>query len=74
VTVNGEQTEILRAYGVMSLIPIRAGSHTIEWVYDPITYRVGAMISMMTGLGIGTASIIFYANRKRTSALDSKRR
>ena len=68
-SVDGVATNIIRAYGALSAVPLSAGDHTIEFVYDPISYKIGALISIVTWLSVSTASIVLYAVRKRTSTL-----
>jgi hypothetical protein len=47
-TVDGQPVEILRAYGATVALPVNAGQHTVEFIYDPLTYRVGSIISLLT--------------------------
>ncbi len=67
-TVNGEAVEIIRAYGVLSAVPVGAGENTVEFVYDPLAYRIGAVISAVTWIGVSILLGI-YAASKRTSTL-----
>lgn len=65
-TIDGEQAEILRAYGGLSALPIPAGEHTVELVYNPLLYRIGAIISGITWLGLASLLIsTLLRNRKR---------
>jgi hypothetical protein len=59
--VDGQPVEILRAYGATVALPISAGQHSIEFIYDPLTYRVGSIISLVTWGALvvfGIASLI----------------
>lgn len=47
-SLNGAETPILRAYGVTMALEIPAGTHTLELVYNPLSYRLGAMFSLVT--------------------------
>ena len=70
-TVNGESVEIIRAYGALSAVPVGEGESTVEFIYDPLTYRLGAMISAVTWVALGVIGLILgiYAAGKRTSTL-----
>jgi len=68
-TIDGNTVNIIRAYGAMSAVPLTAGEHTVEFVYDPLSYRIGAVISIAAWLSISIASLGLYAVSKRTSTL-----
>ena len=67
--VDGQPTPILRAYGGLIAIAIPSGAHTVGLTYDPSTYRVGALISLLTwgGLAIftGMTAIQSLINKRR---------
>lgn len=59
-TVDQQPAEILRAYGGLSAVQLAAGDHLVELVYNPLSYRVGASLSLFTWIGVvilGAASI-----------------
>lgn len=47
-TIDGQPTEILRAYGALQAVIVPMGEHTVRFVFDPLTYKVGAMISLIS--------------------------
>ncbi|MCA9885496.1 MAG: YfhO family protein, partial [Anaerolineae bacterium] len=47
-TLDGEPIEIRRAYGALMAFEIPAGTHQLELVYNPSSYRIGAIISQVT--------------------------
>lgn len=47
-TIDNVPTDILRAYGAVSAVVVPAGTHTIQLMFNPITYRIGAIISLIT--------------------------
>jgi hypothetical protein len=47
-TLDGSPTPILRAYGALSAVVVPSGDHTVRFVYDPLSYRVGALLSLFT--------------------------
>ncbi|TAH49259.1 MAG: hypothetical protein EYC68_19225 [Chloroflexota bacterium] len=61
--VDGTPTEILRADLTLRAIPVRAGQHHIEMWYDPISFKLGAMISAITLLGC-VGALLFFRNRR----------
>jgi hypothetical protein len=58
-TVDGEDVPLIRAYGGLSALPLPAGQHTIELIYNPITYRIGAVLSALTWLSLIGGALIF---------------
>ncbi len=46
--VDGEQTEIYRAYGALRAIGVPEGEHVIEFVYKSEQYQISKMISYAT--------------------------
>lgn len=66
-TLDGQPVDTLRAYGALVAVPVPAGEHTVEFVYDPLSYRLGALLSLLTWgiLGIIAAfSLGSLARRK----------
>lgn len=65
-TLDGQPTERLRAYGALTAVMVPAGEHTLQLLYNPLSYRVGAVISSMTGLLLGGFAIfVFMRGRTR---------
>jgi hypothetical protein len=50
--VNDHPTPILRAYGGLSAVAVPAGESIVELIYNPLTYRIGAVISLITWSGL----------------------
>ncbi|PJF40481.1 MAG: hypothetical protein CUN54_05045, partial [Phototrophicales bacterium] len=42
-TIDNEPTDIMRAYGALSAVPVPAGTHTVAFTYRPLTFRIGAL-------------------------------
>lgn len=59
--VNGAPATLLRAYGALGAIALPAGQHQIELVYDPLSWRAGALISLATVLAL----VLFVAPLRR---------
>jgi hypothetical protein len=66
--VDGKETTIYRADGLVRAIFIPVGSHTIEFSYMPKSFAVGVIISIVT------ASLLvgFYVYFRRKSVMKSK--
>ena len=45
--VNGEPADLLRAYGALSAIALPAGQHVIELDFNPLSWRLGALVSLL---------------------------
>ncbi|MEP6988445.1 MAG: YfhO family protein, partial [Chloroflexota bacterium] len=51
-TLDGTTTPILRAYGALAAVVVPAGDHTIIFKYDPLSYKLGAIISLLAWLSV----------------------
>jgi hypothetical protein len=65
VFVNGEATKICRANYTCRGVPLNAGAHSVEFVYDPISFKLGAG---MTFLGILGCIFFGWAARRTRKA------
>jgi hypothetical protein len=54
--VDGKKTEIFRANYTFRAIPLSAGTHRVEFVYDPLSFKFGALF---TFLGIVGCAVIW---------------
>ena len=64
VSLDGKPTSILRAYGALTAIAVPAGDHEINLVYNPRSYRIGALLSLVTGLGLGILGAFWWIRRR----------
>ena len=63
--VDGEETKIYRADYAFRAIPLNAGTHQVEFVYDPTSFKLGAGVTILGILGcIGMG---WVARRRRRS-------
>ncbi len=60
--VNGKETKIYRADYTFRAIPLNAGVHRVEFVYDPISFKLGAGVTL---LGILGCLVMGWITRKR---------
>ena len=48
VYVNGIESEIYRADGLVRAVYVPEGTHTVEFAYLPTSYEIGIIISVIT--------------------------
>jgi len=46
--VDGKQEEIVRASYVFRAIPLGPGSHRVEVVFEPLSFKIGLSLSLLT--------------------------
>ena len=64
-TINGQPAEILRAYGGLAAVQLPEGDHLVELVYNPLSYRVGASLSLFTWLSMAILGALWTFRRGR---------
>jgi hypothetical protein len=65
-TVDGQPTDILRANLTLRAIPVRAGQHRVEMWYDPLSFQLGAVISLGTLL-VCIGALIYFSTAKKAN-------
>jgi uncharacterized membrane protein YfhO len=55
-TIDGQSVEIFRANFALRAVPILAGSHEIIFTYDPLSFKLGLLIS-----GVSIGGIVLFA-------------
>ncbi|MBN1428321.1 MAG: hypothetical protein JXB07_08045 [Anaerolineae bacterium] len=68
-TIDGEEVQSLTAYTTIRAVCVPAGEHRIEWVFDPITYKIGAGVTLPALLLCGWAGVMVWRGRKQTLLL-----
>ena len=48
VYVDGEEKKILKSNCAFRAVPLSAGQHEIEFIYDPLSFKVGLVITLLT--------------------------
>ncbi len=65
VTVDDAPAVLLRAYTALSAVAVPAGQHQIELHYDPLSYRIGAILSLLTWLGLAILGLFVMVRSRR---------
>lgn len=69
VLVNGSPKKIYQANYAFRAVPIHAGTHQVEFVYTPLSFRLGALFTLLGFLGCGIMALISqYKNCARSSS------
>jgi hypothetical protein len=64
VLVDGQPAPLYRANGLVRAVPVPQGSHRVEFIYDPASVRMGAIVSLVS-LALVVAFIVWS---RRTGA------
>ncbi|MCC7161806.1 MAG: YfhO family protein [Anaerolineae bacterium] len=56
--VDGQPIEIIRADSNLRAVPVSEGLHLIEFWYDPLSFKLGAIITLLTV--IASVAALFY--------------
>jgi hypothetical protein len=71
-TVDGEMVPLLQADYLFRAVRVPAGTHTIVFVYQPLSFWAGALISLIAWLGVFVLALVAFCNRDRTAAAEIK--
>jgi hypothetical protein len=66
VTIDGKEAQVLTAYTVIRAVCVPAGKHQIEWIFDPITYKIGAAVTLPALIICVWAGTRVWRGRKRS--------
>ena len=58
--VNGREEKIYRADYNFRAIPLKAGEYEVKFIYDPITFKIGALVTLCALVGI----LVYFVRRK----------
>jgi hypothetical protein len=65
VFVGGKEQTIRRANYLFRAVELPAGNHRVEFVYDPISFKIGLMISSLTVAFLIAVPLVGMIRRKR---------
>jgi len=65
-TIDGQPASIFRADYVLRAVPVPAGEHTVELIFRPLTFTIGAIVSALTLLTVVILLIIYRRKRSQT--------
>ena len=61
--VNGTTAPIYRAYGGLTAVSVPAGDSTVRLIYNPLSYRIGALLSLVTWASLLAVGLAPYLRR-----------
>jgi hypothetical protein len=70
-TVDGHPVRIDRVDYLLRGVPVPAGTHRVEFVYDPASFRVGWLVSLVVLLILMAAVVLGVRRRRLASAAGS---
>jgi hypothetical protein len=71
VRVDGESAAPLTAYTAIRAVCVPAGSHQVEWRFNPSIFKVGAAVSALAlGLVVAAGGVVFWKNKAATPRSD----
>jgi hypothetical protein len=65
VTVDGRSAPVERVNYLLRGVPISAGTHRIEFRYEPASYRAGWIMSLIAAAGVLAAALVGWRSRRR---------
>ncbi len=69
--LDGSPAEILCADYVLRAVAVQEGEHTVEFRYEPFSFKLGLWVSVLSWGGLVTYFIVLLAKRKRTANVSS---
>ena len=66
--VDGEAVDVERVDYLFRGVPVPAGTSTVEFVYEPLSWRVGWIVSLLALIGIAAAAVIGVGRRRRSAS------
>jgi hypothetical protein len=67
-TVDGRQVAVVRPYGVTLGVPVPAGEHDVVLEYRVPGLRLGALVSVLTAIGLVITGLVVRRRRRATPA------
>ena len=67
VTVDGQPRDILRANVAFRAVPVSPGEHAVEFSYQPLSFRIGGVVSILAVL-VAVVGVTRRATSRRAAA------
>jgi hypothetical protein len=64
VFVDGAQKKLLRANHFFRAVELPAGNHSVEFVYDPLSFKIGSLISLLTAALLIAVPVVGWLRRR----------
>jgi hypothetical protein len=64
-TVDGRDARVERVEYVLRGVRVPSGTHTIEMRYEPLSWRIGAIVSLLSLVGLVVAAAVGWRRRRR---------
>jgi uncharacterized membrane protein YfhO len=68
-TVDGREVPIERVDYLLRGVKLPAGAHDVEFAYEPASFRIGWIVSLLTLAGLGVAVALALWRRRRGQAV-----
>ena len=69
VWIDGVEGEPLRAFGFLKAVAVAPGRHKVEWKYEPLSFRIGAAVSVLGLFAAGLALAWSRLSKRRRRQL-----
>lgn len=63
--LDGQSTRIFIANHAFRAVSVPSGAHQVEFVYDPLSFKTGAMISLLTAVALALVPVAAWIKRSR---------
>jgi uncharacterized membrane protein YfhO len=57
---NGKKTDIIKANYIQRAVYLEKGQHIVEFKYDPLSYKIGKIITLIALIGIFIYFIFYF--------------
>ncbi len=61
VFVDGKPDKLYRAYYILKAVHLDKGEHTVRFVFDPLSYKIGKYITLLT---LAALALYFFTTRR----------
>jgi hypothetical protein len=69
VYVDGSERKLFRANYFFRAVALPAGKHRVDFIYDPVSFKIGAAVSTLSaGLFMMISIIIYFRHKRRLQA------